>query len=114
MSVTRFKLVFFVPKEKTRRVLEQLFGKFPDELGKIGNYAQCAFVTRGTGQFMPLESANPAIGKIGQLEYVDEDRVEMIVNDKGEHEELKRAITELKNIHPYEEVAYDVYKLENF
>ncbi|KAF8171872.1 GTP cyclohydrolase 1 type 2/Nif3 [Pholiota molesta] len=114
MSLSRFKLVFFVPKENTRRVLDHLFGKFPNELGKIGDYEQCAFITRGTGQFMPKQSANPTIGKIGQLEFVEEDRVELVINDKGKHEELKCAITELKNVHPYEEVAYDVYKVENF
>jgi hypothetical protein len=47
---------------------------------------------------MPKQSANPTIGKIGQLEFVEEDRVELVVNDKGKHEELKCAITELKNV----------------
>lgn len=47
---------------------------------------------------MPKQSANPTIGEIGQLEFVEEDRVELVVNDKGKHEELKCAITELKNV----------------
>ncbi|KJA28837.1 hypothetical protein HYPSUDRAFT_33229 [Hypholoma sublateritium FD-334 SS-4] len=114
MSLSRFKLVFFVPADSTRDILDHLFRKFPDELGKIGEYEQCAFITRGTGQFMPKGSAIPTIGKVGQLEFVDEDRVELVVNDKGKHEEIKQAIKELKNVHPYEEVAYDVYKLEDF
>lgn len=53
MALSRFKLVFFVPKESTKTVLERLFGKFPNELGKIGNYEQCAFVQRGIGP-LPL------------------------------------------------------------
>ncbi|KAF8952194.1 hypothetical protein BDZ97DRAFT_1931144 [Flammula alnicola] len=129
MALSRFKLVFFAPKDSTKTILGHLFRKFPEELGKIGNYEHCAFITRGTerafaalrgalifvlGQFMPKASANPVIGAVGQLEFVEEDRVELVVNDKGEHEELRRAIKELKNVHPYEEVAYDVYKLENF
>lgn len=50
MSLVRFKLVFFAPKDHTRRILNHLFGKFPEELGKIGEYEQCAFISRGTGQ----------------------------------------------------------------
>ncbi|PPQ78987.1 hypothetical protein CVT25_002271 [Psilocybe cyanescens] len=114
MSITRFKLVFFSPKESTSKILDHLFRTFPKELGNIGDYEQCAFVTRGTGQFRPKQSANPTIGAPGQLEFVEEDRVELVVSDMtGEREELKKAIKELKTIHPYEEVAYDVYKLED-
>lgn len=51
---------------------------------------------------MPKGSANPAIGKVGQLEFVDEDRVELVVNDKGEHEEIKQAIKEIKNVRLYD------------
>ena len=50
MSLSRFKLVFFAPADSTRRILDHLFRTFPDELGKIGEYEQCAFITRGTGQ----------------------------------------------------------------
>ncbi|TFY73727.1 hypothetical protein EWM64_g10285 [Hericium alpestre] len=114
MALTRFKLVFFVPAHATRHVLNNLFTKYPTELGKIGDYEQCAFMTHGTGQFKPGADANPTIGSRGVVEYVEEDRVEIVVNDKGEHTELKNAIQELKKVHPYEEVAYDVYKLENF
>ena len=50
---------------------------------------------------MPKESANPTIGKVGQLEFVDEDRVELVVNDKGKHKEIEQAIKELKNVRVY-------------
>ena len=49
MSLQRFKLVFFCPAVQTQRVLGDLFKRFPSQLGKIGNYEQCAFLTRGTG-----------------------------------------------------------------
>ncbi|KAF8624493.1 hypothetical protein AX17_007121 [Amanita inopinata Kibby_2008] len=106
-------LIFFVPRESTRKVLDHLFRKYSEEIGKGGNYEQCAFISRGTGQFKPISGAKPSIGKIGQLEFVEEDKVEVLVNDKGEKEELGRAIEELKKIHPYEEVAYEVYRLED-
>ncbi|THH19700.1 hypothetical protein EW146_g1542 [Bondarzewia mesenterica] len=113
--MVRFKLVFFTPAISTRNILDHLFAKYPKELGKIGQYEQCAFVSRGTGQFKPAAGANPTIGSVGNLEFVEEDRVELVVNDKGEeHLELKNAIKELKSVHPYEEVAYDVYQLIDF
>ncbi|CAA7260476.1 unnamed protein product [Cyclocybe aegerita] len=114
MSLQRYKLVFFVPKDSTQRVLNHLFSKYPQELGKIGNYDQVAFISRGTGQFRPLSGANPNLGKVGELEFVEEDRVELLVNDKGQREQVRDAVKELKNVHPYEEVGYDVYKLEDF
>jgi hypothetical protein len=50
MSISRFKLVFFCPRPSTSRVLNHLFTKYPEALGKIGDYEQCAFVTPGIGQ----------------------------------------------------------------
>ncbi|KAK6992251.1 putative GTP cyclohydrolase 1 type 2 [Favolaschia claudopus] len=89
----KFKLVFFSPAPNTRGVLDHLFNTFLAHVGKIGNYQRCAFLTRGTGQFAPTADANPTIGQLGKLEQVEEDRVE---------------------VHPYEEVAYDVYRLEDY
>jgi hypothetical protein len=84
-----------------------------------------------TGQFKPGPGATPTIGSIGAVEYVEEDRVELVVNDKGQKVELKEAINELKTVtyklytvfvsnltftfqvHPYEEVAYHVHRLED-
>ena len=48
--MTRFKLVFFSPKDSTRAILDHLFQKYPTEIGRIGEYEQCAFISRGTGQ----------------------------------------------------------------
>jgi hypothetical protein len=112
-TLTRYKLVFFCPTTSTRSVLDQLFQRYPNELGKIGEYEQCAFICPGTGQFKPLAAANPAIGERSKLEFVQEDRVELVVNDNGEKVELRKAIEELKKVHPYEEVCHDVYRLED-
>ncbi|KAF7308744.1 hypothetical protein MKEN_01073500 [Mycena kentingensis (nom. inval.)] len=108
MSISRFKLVFFVPTTNARAVLDHLFDKFPKAVGRIGNYERVAFSTRGTGQFRPAAGANPAIGKVGELELVEEDRIEVVVSDN-----IQQVVEELKKVHPYEEVAYDVFKLEN-
>ncbi|EAU91198.2 hypothetical protein CC1G_06833 [Coprinopsis cinerea okayama7 len=110
--IIRYKLVFFVPRANTRSVLDKLFEKCPRFVGKIGDYEHCAFITPGTGQFKPVGDANPTIGSVGQVESVEEDRVEVVVNDQGQQEEIKTAIEELKKVHPYEEVAYDVYRVE--
>ncbi|EIW80225.1 hypothetical protein CONPUDRAFT_154272 [Coniophora puteana RWD-64-598 SS2] len=113
MSLVRFKLVFFAPRKNTKAILKQLFVRLPNAVGKIGDYQECAFVTPGTGQFRPGASANPAIGKPGTLEYVSEDRIEVVVNDQGNKAELRKVVEALKAVHPYEEVAYDVYRLED-
>ncbi|EMD32959.1 hypothetical protein CERSUDRAFT_98966 [Gelatoporia subvermispora B] len=115
--MSRFKLVFFSPVPSTQRVLQHLFATFPRHVGRIGLYGGCAFVTRGTGQFMPLEGASPAIGTVGAQEYVEEDRVEVVVSETyegGERVEMRCVLDVLKKVHPYEEVAYDVYRLEDF
>ncbi len=57
MAISRFKLVLFIPAEHTQNVLGHLFRKFPNDLGKIGNYEQCAFIQRGTG--LPFDAPLP-------------------------------------------------------
>ncbi|KAI0941571.1 hypothetical protein AcW1_003431 [Taiwanofungus camphoratus] len=120
--MSRFKLVFFSPVPSTQLILRHLFEQFPHHIGRIGAYGGCAFVSRGTGQFVPLTGAKPTIGKVGMHEHVEEDRVEVVVQsdaltDAGstsEHVEMSRVVEELKRVHPYEEVAYDVYRLEDY
>jgi len=51
-----------------------------------------------SGQFKSVGSANPTIGNVGQLEYVEEDKVEVVVNDRGQHNEIRNVIKELKNV----------------
>ena len=94
----RFKLVFFSPTKDTSRILNHIFSKYPKNVGKIGEYEHCAFVTRGTGQFRPGPEAHPHIGTPGELEFVEEDRVETLVVDRGQNEEVKGVIRELKSV----------------
>jgi dinuclear metal center YbgI/SA1388 family protein len=100
------KLVVFVPSSHAD-VLRQVLGNAG--AGFIGNYSHCSFSANGTGRFLPEDGTSPFIGKPGQLEAVEEVRIETIVPGSL----LKKAITAMIKAHPYEEVAYDVYPLEN-
>ena len=106
MSSTYVKIVVYVPEADADRVREAL-GKAG--AGKIGNYGFCSFSSKGTGRFLPLEGANPHIGAVGALESVSEERIETICPRAI----LSDVVRAMKAAHPYEEVAYDVYSLEN-
>lgn len=117
MASSRFKLVFFSPRTETQTILSHLFSfNLPSSgkptVGKIGNYSSCAFVSPGKGQFLPGEEATPTIGKVGVPEFVEEDRVEVVVS--GTRDDVRCIVDELKKCHSYEEVACDVYRLEDF
>lgn len=77
--------------------------------GRIGNYTFCSFSVKGVGRYRPEVGANPAIGKVGELESVLEERIEVVCD----REKAQDVITAIKKVHPYEEVALDVYPLEN-
>ncbi|MCK9453926.1 MAG: NGG1p interacting factor NIF3 [Sulfurimonas sp.] len=102
-----YKLNFFVPSDDKERVKKALFRV---GVGKYENYECCSFETLGVGQFKPISSANPHIGSLDKLEYVQEYKVEMICSD----ELIEEAIRVLKETHPYEEVAYEVFRMQEF
>jgi len=106
MTSKSFKLVVFIPLTHADAVREAM-GKVG--AGKIGNYTHCSFSSRGTGRFLPGEGANPAIGEVGKPEAVEEERIEVLCTE----ESIDAVIVAMKAVHPYEEVAYDVYMLEN-
>lgn len=99
------KLVVFVP-ESHADIVRQALGEAG--AGKIGNYSFCSFSSKGTGRFLPEQGANPAIGEVGSLEEVAEERIEVICP----RERLHDVIEAMKKAHPYEEVAFDIYSLE--
>ncbi|MDZ7852180.1 MAG: YqfO family protein [Halomonas sp.] len=101
-----YKLAFFVPVADAETVKEAVFAT---GAGRIGDYEACCFQTRGTGQFRPLAGANPHIGQIGDLEQVEELKVELVCED----DLIYTAVAALKLAHPYEEPAYDVWRLES-
>ncbi len=100
------KFVVFVPQEHAENVRKAMAAA---GAGHIGNYSHCTFNTEGLGTFLPLEGTDPYIGAQGGLEAVDEVRIETIVPRS-----LVTAVTEaMKKTHPYEEVACDIYTLDN-
>lgn len=105
MDTKYVKFVVFVPLSHTD-IVRKALGEAG--AGKIGNYDFCSFSSRGTGRFRGNEKTNPAIGKAGSHEVVEEERIEMIVP----REILKSVIEKVKSVHPYEEVAFDIYPLE--
>lgn len=102
-----YKICFFVPADYTDLVKQALFEA---GAGKIGNYDSCSWQSEGKGQFRPLDNSKPFIGEQNQLEIVDEHKVELVCD----HQHIRAAISALKQSHPYEEPAYEVYKLEDF
>jgi len=100
------KMVVFVPKEDSRKVKEAIGNA---GAGSIGNYSHCLYSSSGIGQFLPGDKANPHIGQNGQLEEVKEERIETIFPDYLE----RKVVQAMLKAHPYEEVAYDIYHLDN-
>ncbi|WP_106479071.1 NGG1p interacting factor NIF3 [Phytohalomonas tamaricis] len=102
-----YKLSFFVPVEDAEKVKEAIFAT---GAGSQGDYEACCYQMLGHGQFRPREGAHPHIGKVGELTQVEELKIEMVCSDEIIHS----AVNALKEAHPYEEPAYEVYKLEQF
>jgi dinuclear metal center YbgI/SA1388 family protein len=100
------KLITYVPEAQKEVVLEALFSA---GAGEIGKYSACAFRSEGIGSFMPQEHAQPHVGEINRLEYVNETKIETIFPTHIQH----KVVQALKKAHPYEEVAYDLIALQN-
>ena len=101
-----YKFSFYVPVEYADKVKKSLFDL---GVGKIGNYDCCSFETLGTGQFRPLKGSQAFVGNVGQIEKIQELKVEMVCSD----DLVKKAVALLKEVHPYETPAYDVWKLSD-
>ncbi len=102
-----YKLNFYVPVDYKEKVKTALF---EIGVGKYKNYDCCSFESLGTGQFRAINTAKPFLGELNKVERVQEYKVEMICKD----ELIYKAIKVLKQNHPYEEVAYEVFQLESF
>lgn len=100
------KLVTFVPTADAEKVREAIFAA---GAGHIGNYDSCSFNQSGSGSFRGNENTNPYVGEKNKLHFEEETRVETIF---PRHLQSK-IIQALLKAHPYEEVAYDIYPLDN-
>jgi hypothetical protein len=99
-----YKLVFFVPASHVEVVKAAVFAAGG---GRIGAYDHCAWQTLGQGQFRPLDGSQPYLGQTGQVEVVEEWKVELVVAD----ELIAQVVAALKTSHPYETPAYEVWRL---
>ncbi|KPY96816.1 Uncharacterized protein ALO43_04958 [Pseudomonas tremae] len=102
-----YKLAFFVPASHVNEVKSAVFAA---GAGRIGAYDQCSWQVLGQGQFRPLNGSQPFLGQSGVVEQVDEWKVELVVAD----ELIAQAVVALKQSHPYETPAYEVWRLEEF
>lgn len=98
------KIVVFVPLKAADEVRKALGDA---GAGNLGDYTHCSWSTRGQGRFTPQKGADPDIGQIGQSEVVEEERIEVIC----ERSKAKAAVNAMKKVHPYEEVAYEIYEI---
>ena len=80
---------------------------FEKGAGHYEKYDCCAWQVKGEGQFRPLEGSNPFLGQQGKIERVSEYKVEMVCDDKR----IKSVVSALLLAHPYQEPAYEVYKI---
>ena len=100
------KLVVYVPLSAAETVRQAMFEA---GAGCIGNYDSCSFNVQGQGSFKAGETAHPYVGEVGKLHFEEEVRIETIVPKYA----LNQVIAAMLKEHPYEEVAYDVFALEN-
>ena len=101
-----YKLAFYVPQENLEAVKQALFAA---GAGRVGDYDRCCWQVKGVGQFRPLAGSNPHIGSLHSLEQLEEWKVELVCEDHL----IRAAVGALKQAHPYEEVAYEVWPLSD-
>ena len=104
IKVNKVKIIVTVPVENTNEVRNAVCNA---GAGIIGNYSFCSTSTKSIGTFIPNNNAKPFIGENNRLEYVEEDKLEVIC----EVEKVKHVIKELRKVHPYEEPAIDIVPL---
>jgi len=107
MNENRYKLIVHSPLTHSQ-IIRDALGEIG--AGKVENYDLCSFSYCGVGRFRGNKESNPVIGVSGKVEEVEEESIEIVMEESV----LRLAIQKLKEVHPYEEPAYEVYKLENF
>lgn len=100
------KLVCFVPDKHAKDVRNAMFKA---GTGHIGNYDACSYNLKGKGSFRPGEDSNPFVGEKAAIHFEDETRIETVVPAY----KVQTVIQAMVRAHPYEEVAYDIYPLDN-
>lgn len=104
MEITRVKIIVTVPVSDTERVRNAIC---EEGAGVIGNYTYCSMVTKCIGTYKPNEDAHPYYGSINNLEFAEEDKLEVVCDYKN----VKKVLVKLREVHPYEEPAIDIVPL---
>jgi hypothetical protein len=101
----RYKLVVYVPESHTDQLREAIGNA---GAGVIGDYTHCMFTVRGSSQFKPAPGSDPTVGTVGELQEVAEDRIETVCSG----DRLQEVLLAIREVHPYEEPATDVYPIK--
>lgn len=102
--MSRVKITVFTPKTHTD-IIRKAMGDAG--AGSMGNYSHCSYSVDGVGRYKPLDGAKPFIGEVGKDEEVVEEKIEFVCD----RNKAKDVIAVMKKVHPYEEVAFDIYPL---
>lgn len=100
-NIKKVKIFVTVPEENLEEVRTAMCNA---GAGIIGNYTFCSTSVKSIGTFMPNDNANPYIGDNNKLEFVEEEKLEVICDI----ENVKKVIQKLRDVHPYEEPAIDI------
>lgn len=100
------KLVSFVPDSHKDEVLNALFSA---GAGVLGNYTEASFQSSGTGTFKANSQAKPFVGDKDSRHEEKETRLEVLLKSAIQGQ----VVGALLSSHPYEEVAYEIYPIEN-
>ena len=103
--IKTYKIVTYCPKDYTEAIAQAAYSC---GAGCIGNYDKCSFRSNGTGSFRAGAFCNPFAGEIGEYHFENEDRLELIATELNK----KEVISKIKETHPYEEPAIDVFETE--
>ena len=103
-NVNRVKIMVTIPMENVEEVRNAICEA---GAGIIGNYTYCSMSTKCIGTFKPDDNANPYIGENNKLEFVEEEKLEVVCDVNN----VKKVILKLREVHPYEEPAIDIIPL---
>ena len=105
-NVNRVKIIVTIPMENVEEVINAICEA---GAGIIGNYTHCSMTTKCIGTFQPDDNANQYIGENNKLEFVEEEKLEVVCDVNN----VKKVISKLREVHPYEEPAINIIPLLN-
>ncbi len=106
IEINKVKIIVTIPIENADEVRNAICEA---GAGVIGNYTHCSMSTKCVGTFKPTDEANPYIGEKNNLEFVEEEKLEVVCDVNI----VKNVISKLREVHPYEEPAIDIVPLIN-